>query len=407
MIEHSKAVKKFEGVKKFLLSEKIDGWLLWDYCRSNPLAHAFLAISPDQMASRRFCYWIPSEGEPVKIVSCIEPFILDHLPGEKWIYHGWKELEAKIAALPLEKKRIAMEYSPLNALPDISKVDAGVVEWATRRGAEVVSSANLLQRYTNVVSQEQLQSHLFAAAFLDSLVACTWEWIETSLQSRRAIDEFDVQQFMWSAIQESGFTADHQPICAVNAHSADPHYHPTRESARSIQHGDFILLDLWCKHNRPGSIYADISRVAVAAKKGQEKHEKIFSIVKEARDAAIAFIKERCEKRCPVMGCEVDRVCRDVIEASGFGQYFLHRTGHNIGELVHGTGANLDDFETHDDRQLIAGTIFSIEPGIYLPGDFGVRLECDVYLDPNGEVRITGGMQSALHVMPNRESRKV
>lgn len=382
-----------------LVENGMDGWLLFDYHRSNPLAHAFLEIPPDKMATRRFFYWIPKDGDPIKIVSSVEPFTLDHLPGQKWTYRGWQDLQRLLFSIASNNRTIAMEYSPCNALPSLSKVDAGMIELMRKGGAVIASSGNILQSYTSVWTEEQLKSHMKAACALDEIVERAWVFIEQSLQFNAPIDEYKVQQFMLESMQKKGCVTADPPICAAGVHSADPHYQPSLAHASPIRPGDFILLDLWCKQNVPHAVYADITRAGVASAKPALVHEQIFEIVKCARDAATAMIKGHHESRRPLQGWQADQACRTYIQEAGFGDYFIHRTGHNIGEDVHGAGANLDNLETHDDRELLLGTGFSVEPGIYLPGEFGVRLEYDIYLDPHGPLRITGGVQTELRTL--------
>lgn len=386
---------KIKEVQASLAEQEIDGWLLYDYRRSNDLAHTFLEIAKETMVTRRFFYWIPQKGDPVKIVSVIEPHTLDHLPGVKWLYRGWQELERLLFSLAVANVKIAMEYSPYNALPNVSRVDAGMVELLRREGAEIVSSANLLQSYTSLWSQQQLESHLAAASILHDIAARTWAYIERCLQKDIAFNEYQVQQFILQEMERENCHTDDAPACAVNQHSADPHYHPQKGISSPIRKGDFILIDLWCKQKVEYAVYADITRVGVAGRP-TPKQQEVFSIVKEARDRATLFIKEHYEKKISLQGWQVDQVCRDVIHAAGYGDYFIHRTGHNIGEEVHGPGANLDNLETHDYRLLLPGTAFSVEPGIYLPQQFGVRLEYDIYLDPRGQIHITGGIQEEL-----------
>lgn len=387
---------KLRGIQANLVEQGIDGWLLYDYRRCNPLIYTFLEIQLDKMVTRRFFYWIPKNGDPIKIVPLIEPYTLDHLPGLKWSYKGWQDLEQFLFSIAVENRKIAMEYSPYNALPNISKVDGGTIELIQKAGAQVVSSANILQHYTSVWTSEQVQSHLVAAQVLENIVDHTWAFIEQSLRLQVPLDEYRVQQFMLQAMQEANcYTAD-WPTCAVNAHSADPHYHPKAAQALPIFKGDFILLDLWCKQRVPHAVYADITRVGVAALQPTQKQKEVFQIVKDARDAATMMIKDHYENQRPLQGWQVDQACRNVIQEAGFGDNFIHRTGHNIGEEVHGSGANLDNFETHDYRQLLPGTCFSVEPGIYLPKEFGVRLEYDIYLGPTAKMRITGGVQERI-----------
>lgn len=388
--------KTLNEVQSLLEEQQIDGWLLYDFHRSNPLVYTFLNIPPGKLLSRRFFYWIPQKGEPIKILPQIEPHTLDHLPGVKWLYKSWQELEKLLFSITVENAKVAMEYSPYNALPIISKVDAGTIELMRKNGAEIVSSANLVQRYTSVWSERQLQGHLAAADVLNEIVNRTWAFIEKSLQNKLSIDEYQVQQFMLDLMHQNQCITADPPTCAVNAHSADPHYGPTKDCSSPIHPGDFILLDLWCKQDTQDSVYADITRVGVAAPQATPRQVKIFNLVKAARDRATLFVKENYEKGQPIQGWEVDQACRDVIVEAGYGDYFIHRTGHNIGEEVHGSGANLDNLETHDFRELIPGTCFSVEPGIYLPQQFGVRLEYDIYLHPTGRIEITGGIQEEL-----------
>lgn len=388
-----KFTEKLSEVQSELSKQTIDGWLLYDFKRNNPLALKFLDIPAGKLLTRRFFYWIPKQGEPIKIVPLIEQYTLDHLPGVKWIYRSWQEMETYLFSIAIEYRKIAMEYSAYNALPVISKVDAGTIELMRKSGAEIVSSANLLQRFTSVWTEHQLQTHLYAANVLNEIVDQTWSHIEKSLQEGLPLDEYSVQQFMLARMQDKGCITEEPPICAVNAHSADPHYQPEGSGSLPVCKEDFILLDLWCKSAEPNAVYADITRVGVAAATPTARQQSIFLLVKQARDEATDFIKSRYENRIPVHGWEVDQVCRDVIEMAGYDEYFIHRTGHNIGEELHGPGANLDNLETHDFRLLEAGTCFSVEPGIYLPGEFGVRLEYDIYLEFSGKIKITGGIQ--------------
>ena len=388
--------QKINEVQAALREQRIDGWLLCDFRGNNSLIYPFLEIPSDRFLTRRFYYWIPQMGNPAKIVSLIEPHALDHLPGETRYYRTWQDLEAMLCSITAGNKTIAMEYSPNNSIPVISKVDAGTIDLIRSNGAQVVSSANILQRYTSVWSEEQLESHLMAASVLDSVVELTWGFIRESLRSNRQINEYEVQQFMLDEMIKRGCVVDHPPICAVNENSADPHYGPLESSSKPICPDDFILLDLWCKQDRSHAVYADIARVGVAASHPTPLQQQIFDIVKNARHKGVDFITSHMEDHKEVQGWQVDQICRDFIHQSGYGEFFIHRTGHNIGEAVHGSGANLDNFETHDFRCLLPGTCFSVEPGIYLPGQFGVRLEYDVYLYPEGKVLITGGIQTEI-----------
>ncbi len=385
-------MSKIAEVQKALSEEGLDGWLFYDFRRSNDLACRFLEIPPDRLLTRRFFYWIPVHGEPVKIVHAIEENALHHLRGETVRYRTWQELEGHLKTILKGHKKIAMEYSPRNAIPTVAKVDAGTIELVRAQGVEVVSSADLMQKYTCVWDERKLHSHLAAAAVLDQTVARAWNFI----QSNPGLSEHDVQQFILLEFVAHGFMTEDPPICAVNAHSADPHYSPLPQGSSIIKKGDFVLIDLWCKQKEADSVYADITRVGVAAAKPTKKQQEIFDIVKEARDTATEFVKQRFAQGNPPMGYEVDDVARHVIAKSGYGENFIHRTGHNIDTRDHGPGANIDNFETQDRRRLLAGTCFSIEPGIYLPGEFGVRLEYDLFVHFDSRIEVTGGIQNKI-----------
>jgi len=377
----------------------LDGWLLYDFRRTNDLACQVLEIPAHKLLTRRFFYWIPRNGTPIKIVHRIEEQSLAHLPGNTRPYATWQELDFELRNAVQGSLKVAMEYSPRNAIPYISKVDAGTVEMIRSLGVEVVSSANLLQKFTSVWNKSQWQAHLEAADVLDETVSLAWIYISEALQAKQAITEYDVQQFIIKQLQHNGCLTDDPPICAINEHSANPHYVPTQNDCSVIKPNDWILLDLWGKRNIPDAVYADITRVGVASPHPSQKQHQIFTIVKEARDKATDFVSKSVQAKRKIYGWEVDQVCRDVIHQAGYSQYFTHRTGHSIDLKDHGSGANIDNYETHDDRELIPGTCFSIEPGIYLPGEFGVRLEYDVYITHEGTIQVTGGIQDAITVL--------
>jgi Xaa-Pro dipeptidase len=388
--------QKLQDVQHSLGKQGVDGWLFYDFRRCNELACEFLQISEEKLLTRRFFYWIPQKGKPIKIVHSIEDKVLDHLPGDLLRYHTWQEIESHITSVLQHCKKIAMEYSPRNAIPYVSKVDAGTMDVVRGCGVEVVTSADLLQQYTNVWDSYKLETHLAAAEVLCRTVEKAWLLIAEALRAERALTEYDVQQFILREFEANDCMTGDAPICAVNAHSADPHYCPSKINAAQIRSGDFILIDLWCKQKKPRAVYADITRVGVAAAEATPRQREIFGIVKQARDAATALLKSRFEHSLPITGCEVDECCRAVIKKAGYGSYFVHRTGHSIDENDHGNGANIDSLETRDCRHLLPGTCFSIEPGIYLPNEFGVRLEYDVFIHPNGQVLVSGGIQDEI-----------
>jgi len=387
---------RIQDVQKCLAKEKIDGWLLYDFCGNNPLAREFLKIDPNSLTTRRFFYWIPAKGSPIKLMHKVEPHVLSHVPGEELLFLKWQELETQLGNILKGAKRVAMEYSPKNAIPYLSKVDGGTLELVRSMNVEVVSSGSFLQHFTCVLDEEQYKLHKEAASLLDHVVGEAWEKISEALKKANKITEYDVQQFIYEQIHARGFTMMARPIVGVNAHSADPHYEPTKEVSSEIKKGDFVLIDLWCKKDHPKAIYGDICRVAVADSKPTAKQIEVFSTVRAAQKAATDFVISRYAKGESLKGYEVDQVARKVVEEKGYGQYFSHRTGHNIYTSDHGPGTHIDSLETQDLRELIPFTCFSIEPGIYLPGDFGVRLEYDVYLGSQGKVEINGGIQDTL-----------
>jgi Xaa-Pro dipeptidase len=387
--------EKILTAQRLLKERNIDGWLMYDCCRSNIMAWDFLNIPPGQLLTRRFFFWIPKEGEAVKLVHRIERPIFAHLPALEVSFATWKELELALADI-VKNKKIAMEYSPRNALPSLSKVDAGTIELVRSFEATVVSSQDLLQQFTSILTPQQVESHLRAAKILDHIVSDAWQYIAEALRKRQSLCEWDVQQFILQRFKEEQCIANGGPICAINANSADPHYEPKEHGSAVIKKGDWILLDLWCKLNVPDAVYADITRVGVAAALATERQEEIFAIVKDARNSATDCVRSHFAQNIPLCGWQVDKVCRDVIIEKGYGDSFLHRTGHSIDVNDHGSGANIDDFETHDDRRILPGTCFSIEPGLYFPGEFGVRLEYDVYVDKIGGVHVTGGQQEEI-----------
>lgn len=386
-------MKNFALVKQALRQQKLDGWLFYDFRRSNNLACEFLEIPPQTFLTRRFFYWLPSDGEPIILVHAVEKHVLDHLPGKKITYSSWQELHTRLRDLLQKSKTIAMEYSPNNAIPYVSKVDAGTLELVRQQGVEVVTSADLLQQFNCVWTATQLRSHLAAAQLLDNTAAKTWQFIRTSLNSQRPLSEYDVQQFILNEIHANSCIMDGLPICAVNAHAADPHYSPQPTGSWEITEGDLVLIDLWCKQKAPASVYADITRMGIVGKPPTDKQKEIFNIVREAQRQATRYVQENFSKGIPIAGYQVDDVARRVIADAGYDNYFIHRTGHSIGERDHGDGANIDNLETQDKRRLIPGTCFSIEPGIYLPGEFGVRLEYDIFINFDSTIMITGGSQ--------------
>jgi Xaa-Pro aminopeptidase len=367
-----------------------DGWLLYDFRGTNPLAKRILGLSEATILSRRWFYWIPAIGEPQKLVHRIESGALDHLPGEKRVYLRWDELEWGVAALIRGSGRIAMEYSPRNAIPYISRVDAGTIELVRSYGVGIESSGDLVQLFESTWTDAQWQLHLEAGRHTDSAYARAWSYIVERVRRDGSVRETEVQAVIMEHFHQHGLTTYHPPIVGVNEHSGDPHYEPLPGKDGVIRAGDFVLIDLWAKVDQPDGVYSDLTRVAFVGDKVPEKYERIFRIVAQARDAAIALVRDRFAASQPLHGWEVDQAARRVIEAAGYGEQFVHRTGHNIGRETHGNGANMDGLETKETRLVLPQTCFSVEPGIYSP-EFGVRSEVNVFVDADKHVHVTAG----------------
>ena len=382
-------------IRAMLREAGLDGWLLYDFRRSNILAYRILQLPPAGHATRRWFYWVPAQGDPVKIVSALEPGNLDTLPGEKTIYRSWRDLHAALERVLPSPGAVAMEYSPLAAVPVVARVDAGTVELVRSFGVDVRSSADLVQAFEARLSPEQWASHQAASAALLDAKRGVAAYMRDTLQAGQPLSECSVQAWLEGFLTERGLVAEHGAIVAVNAHASNPHFSPDPAHDTPIRPGDLVLIDYVTKLPQPGAIMADYTWMFYAGRDVPAEMARIFSIDARARDAAIAFLRERVEGGQPVYGYEVDDVARGVIEAEGLGEYFVHRTGHNIGEDTHGNGANIDNLETQDQRRLIPGILFSIEPGIYLP-DFGVRTEVNVFIGYDGKVHVTGELPQAI-----------
>lgn len=378
-------------IQKIINESGIDGWLLYDFRGSNYLALNILKIPKEKHLSRRFYYYIPNHGEPVKIVNAIEAGHLDHLPGNKFLYASYDSLFLHLKNTLSGKNKIAMEYSPLNAIPYLSTVDAGTIEAVKQHVNEVVSSADLISMLDAIWTEEQFEENKPVAEALYTIVKDAFNFIGEKIKAEGKTDEYSVQQFIMNEFDKRKYFTDHPPIVGVNENSANPHYAPTIETSKEIKENDFILIDLWAKVNKDDAVWADITWNGFAGNSIPAKYINIFNIVKNARDASLKLITERFNENKEVRGFEADAITRKVIEDAGYGQYFIHRTGHSITNSLHGSGAHLDNFESKDDRLILKGTSFSIEPGIYLPGDFGVRSEIDVYITNEGKVTVTGG----------------
>lgn len=367
-----------------------DGWLLYDFRASNVLARRVLRLSDNVHTSRRFLYWIPADGKPRKIVHRIEDSVLDFLPGDKTVYLRWGELHRAIDACVKGAKRVAMEYSPLAASPYVSRVDAGTVELVRSLGPEIVSSGDLVQLFEAVWDAEQERMHFEAAKVTDSAYGKAWGFIADRLRNKASVTERQVQQVILDHFRHHTMTTYSPPIVAKNAHAGMPHYETGTGDDTTIREGDLVLIDLWAKLDQPRSVYSDLTRMAYAGAEVPERYAQLFSIVTQARDAAIAYVQSAFAEERDVRGWEVDDACRGVMEKHGVAEHFVHRTGHGIGQEVHGNSANIDNLETREDRLLLPRTCFSIEPGLYYD-DCGFRSEVNVYIDGSSKVHVTGG----------------
>ena len=378
------------SVQQAIAAQSLDGWLLYDFRGLNLLARRVIGLSPDQMLSRRWFYFVPAKGEPRKLVHRIEPHALDALPGSAKAYLRWQELEAGVGEMVKGSKRVAMEYVPRNANPYVSRVDAGTVELVRSFGMEIVPSGDLVQTFEACWSDEQWAMHLEAAKHTRSAFDGAFRFIADSVRKTGAVSETQVQKCILDHFAKHRLVTDHPPICAVGPHSGDPHYEPTDGPNSTIKEGDFVLIDLWAKLDKPTAVYSDLTWTAFVGKEVPAKYREVFDIVAAARDAGIQRVRDAFAKQQPLQGWQVDDAARAVIDNAGYGAAFCHRTGHSIGQETHGNGANMDNLETREERRVLPRTCFSIEPGIYLP-EFGVRSEVNVFVDKDDKVHVTGG----------------
>lgn len=378
------------AVQNALKQFGFDGWLLYDFRGSNVLAQRILQLSADFVSSRRFLYFIPADGEPQKLVHRIENDVLDHLPGQKHVYLKWQELEDGIGRMVSGCGKLAMEYSAHNGNPYISKVDAGTVELVRSFGCDVQASGDLISMFEATLTPAQLQSHYAACAVCDAAFGVAWTFIAEQVRTSGSVEEKAVQDLIMQHFADHNLTTYHAPIVGVNENGGNPHYETGLGAQTTIREGDFVLIDLWAKLDQPDAVYSDLTRTGFVGQQVPEKYTRIFDIVAAGRDAGIACVKAAFAEGKPLQGWQVDDAVRNVIAAAGYGADFCHRTGHSMGQETHGNGTHIDNLETHETRLLLPRTLFTIEPGIYLP-EFGVRSEIDVYIHADGTVEVTGG----------------
>jgi len=387
-------IKKIQAA----LAEKgFDGWLMCDFHNRDHLAYRVLGLDFKKMTSRRWFYFIPVKGEPVRLLSAVEPARLDALPGEKRYYRAWGELHASLKTMLGKPKKLAMQYSPLNNIPYVAIVDAGTIEIIRSFGHEIISSADLVQQFEAIIDQEGYESHLKAGDKVQRIKNEAFAEIGKALAQKRKLTEYELARFIIRRFDEEGLdSGGESPIVGINDHPADPHFEPKPEGTYTFKKGDTFIIDLWAKLKEPGSIYYDITWAGFVGDEPPAKFQEIFRVVRDARIAAVNFVRKSFAAKKPCYGWEVDDACRKVVVDAGYGDFFVHRTGHSIGEEVHGNGVNIDNLETKDERMIVPGICFSIEPGIYLKGEMAVRTEIDCFITLAGEVVVAGEEQMEL-----------
>jgi Xaa-Pro aminopeptidase len=381
------------AIQAALRERNIDAWLFYDHHHRDPIAYRVLGLPTELMVTRRWFYLIPAAGEPVKLVHKIEPGHLDTLPGSKRKYAGWQDLFDQVKGMLSGQRDIAMQYSPNNLVFTVSLVDGGTIDLVRGLGKNVVSSCDLVAQFEATWTEEQIKSHFAARDAIDAITAAAFQ--EMGRRARnRGTNEHEMQQWFLEAFGRENLVADDPPVVAVNANSSNPHYAPQAENSRPVREGDFVLLDVWAKQNKPSAVYYDITWTGFVGKSPSDRMREIFTVVRQARDLGVKTVQEAIAAGRSMAGWEVDRAVRAHIAKAGYGEYFIHRTGHSIGTEVHANGANMDDLETHDERRILPNSCFSIEPGIYLP-EFGVRSEVNVLVRPK-TAEVTGKIQDQL-----------
>jgi Xaa-Pro aminopeptidase len=389
--------QKLEKIQRLLQENKLDGWLFTDYHGHDHITRDFLQLT-DRFCTRRLFYLIPAQGQPVKLLSAIEPLLLDHLPGEKQLYRGIRGQKEALSRLLVPGQKIACQYAPMGNVPTISTMDAGLVEYLRSFGVELVSSADLMQHFGAVLTDAQIETHRQAGVIIHRILEDAFAWIRKNLDAGQYIDEWMLLQHMEETIAREPIYMDSPPFFGIDDHASDPGYEPKPQGSRQIREGSRLIVDIAGRLPQEDAIYYDVSWCMNVGPQMDAEYQRLFDLVKEARQKAFDLIQSKLDAGQDICGCEVDAHLQAFFQERGMAQYLMHRTGHNIGHRCHGVGANLDDYETHDSRTLLPGTMFSIEPGIYTR-DYGVRLEYDVHITPEKQLRIYGPVQEEILVI--------
>ncbi len=383
------------AIQQALGEDGLDGWLLYDFHGSNPIARRLVGLDDiGALTTRRWYYLIPAAGDPRGLVHAIERDRLDHLPGTSTTYAGHGALEHGLAQLLAGCRVVAMEYSPRCAIPYVSRVDGGTIDTIRAHDVEVRSSGDLIQRFEAVWSAAALDTHLAAADALYRIKDRAFELVGARFESRTPVTELEIQDKMADWFVEAGLVSDSRPVVAAQENAGDPHYLPTEQRHRQVGPDEILLLDLWGKLDQPGAVFADITWMGYTGTTVPTRYASAFDVIRDARDTAVDLVDGRVRDGHPLQGWEVDRAARERVAAAGLADHFVHRTGHSLGEEVHGNGVHLDDFETHDDRRLLTGAGVTVEPGVYFE-DFGLRTEINLFVERDG-ARVTGPRQTEI-----------
>lgn len=386
-----------QKIQRLLQEFSFDGWLFSDFHGHDFISRDFLELT-NRKCTRRLFYFIPAQGEPVKILSSIEPLLLDHLPGKKLLYQGIRGQKEALSQVLLPKSRIACQYSPGGNVPTISSMDAGLIEYLQTFAVELLSSADLLQHFGAVLTEEQIESHKQAGVIIHRILDNTFRWIRTNLDAGKVIDEWMMLEEMQRLIAQEPIFMDSPPFFGIDEHACNPGYEPSPHGSKRIQEGSRLIIDIAGRLPQEHAVYYDISWCMNIGPAIDPEYQRLFQTVNQARELALSYIRQQLAQNAPLRGCDVDALLRSFFEKEKLASCIMHRTGHNLGHNCHGIGANIDDFETHDDRSLLPGTMFSIEPGIYTE-KYGVRLEYDVHLTLDKQLKIYGPIQKEILVI--------